>query len=322
MTKDPTFVEHRFKVMGGPARLLFKPPNRENDSRMILKRVLEMLGELESRYSRYIDSSLISQINRHSGTGIYTPIDEETRGLFHFCDRLHHESEGLFDPTAGILNRAWNFKTAETPNQTDIEDLLPNVGWSHVHIDERGISLTKPNSQLDLGGIVKEYAADKVVRVLREMGVTRALVELAGDIATLGSKSDELPWRVGISDPTSPQKALMSVDLADTCLATSGSYQRFIEKNGKRYGHFLNPKTGQPAEGSFSVSVIADTCLMAGSIATVACLKATCEATSWLDASGLPWLMINDRSLSGPIADHQRKITPKEELQQNGPNLQ
>ena len=290
--------------MGGPARLLFEPPNHENDSRMILRRVLEMLVELESRYSRYIDSSLISQINRHAGTGIYTPIDAETRGLFHFCDRLHHESEGLFDPTAGILNRVWDFKKGEAPDQADIEELLPNVGWSHVHIDDRGISLTKPNSQLDLGGIVKEYAADKVVKALRQMGVNRALVELAGDIAALGSKSDELPWRVGISNPTSPQKALMSVDLTDTCLATSGSYQRFIEKNGKRYGHFLNPKTGQPAEGTFSVSVIADTCLMAGSIATVACLKETREATSWLDASGLPWLMINDRSVSGPLKTH------------------
>jgi len=290
--------------MGGPARLLFEPPNHENDSRMILRRVLEMLGELESRYSRYIDGSLISQINKRSGTGIYTPIDDETRGLFHFCDRLHHESEGLFDPTAGILNRVWDFKKGEAPDQADIEELLPNVGWSHVHIDDRGISLTKPNSQLDLGGIVKEYAADKVVKVLRQMGVNRALVELAGDIAALGSKSDELPWRVGISNPTSPQKALMSVDLTDTCLATSGSYQRFIEKNGKRYGHFLNPKTGQPAEGTFSVSVIADTCLMAGSIATVACLKETREATSWLDASGLPWLMINDRSVSGPLKTH------------------
>lgn len=293
--------------MGGPARLLFQPPNHKNDSRMILRRVLEMLDELESRYSRYIASSLISQINKRSGTGIYTPIDEETRGLFYFCDQLHHESDGLFDPTAGILNRVWNFETAQTPNQADIEDLLPNVGWSHVHIDDRGISLTKPKSQLDLGGIVKEYATDKVVKVLREMGVTRALVELAGDIATLGSKSDKLPWRVGISDPTSPQKALVSVDLADTCLATSGSYQRFIKKDGKRYSHFLNPKTGQPAEGSYSVSVIADTCLMAGSIATVACLKATREATSWLDASGLPWLMINDRSVSGPIAPIKEK---------------
>lgn len=308
--------------MGGPARLLFQPPNHKNDSRMILRRVLEMLDELESRYSRYIASSLISQINKHSGTGIYTPIDEETRGLFYFCDQLHHESDGLFDPTAGILNRAWDFKRDETPNQADIENLLPNVGWSHVHIDDRGISLTRPDSQLDLGGIVKEYAADKVVKVLREMRVTRGLIELAGDIATLGSKSDELPWRVGISDPNSSREAVMTVDLTGACLATSGSYQRFIEKNGQRYSHFLNPKTGQPAEGTFSVSVIANTCLMAGSIATIACLKGASDASSWLESSGLPWLMMNDGGLSGPIATHQGKIPPKEAPQQSGPNLQ
>jgi thiamine biosynthesis lipoprotein len=195
---------------------------------------------------------------------------------------------------------------------------LPLVGWDKVRIDEEGISLTKPNSQLDLGGIVKEYAADKVAHTLREMGVERGMVELAGDIATVGAKTDQQAWQVGISDPHSPQRAVLSVDLTNACLATSGTSQRFVEIDGQRYGHFLNPTTGQPVKGSFSVSVVADSCLIAGSIATVACLMGADQATPWLESSGLPWLMIDNENLSGPVANQHSKVAP----QQSGPNPQ
>jgi len=291
--------------MGGPARLLFQPPARHlNDPQKIVKSVVEMLDELENRYSRYLDNSLISQINRRSGTGVHTPIDPETRGLFDFCHQLHRESGGLFDPTAGVLNKAWDFSQNTILSRVKLDDLLPLVGWDKVCIDEKGIALTQPNSQLDLGGIVKEYAADKAAHMLREMNVESGLVELAGDVATIGAKTYQQPWQVGISDPHSPQRAVLSVDLTNACLATSGTSQRFIEIDGQRYSHFLNPRTGHPIAGSFSVSVIADSCLMAGGIATIACLMGTDQATPWLESSGLPWLMIEGETLSGPIADH------------------
>lgn len=281
-----------------------------------------MLNDLENRYSRFIDNSLVSQINKLSGTGIHTPIDTETRGLFDFCDQLHRESGGLFDPTAGILNKVWDFRHSKAPSPVDIDGLLPLVGWDKVRIDEEGISLTKPNSQLDLGGIVKEYAADKVAHTLREMGVERGMVELAGDIATVGAKTDQQAWQVGISDPHSPQRAVLSVDLTNACLATSGTSQRFVEIDGQRYSHFLNPTTGQPVKGSFSVSVVADSCLIAGSIATVACLMGADQATPWLESSGLPWLMIDNENLSGPVANQHAYQQSKVAPQQSGPNPQ
>lgn len=309
--------------MGGPARLIFQPPaSHLNDPQVIARCILKMLNDLENRYSRFIDNSLVSQINKLSGTGIHTPIDTETRGLFDFCDQLHRESGGLFDPTAGILNKVWDFRHSKAPSPVDIDGLLPLVGWDKVRIDEEGISLTKPNSQLDLGGIVKEYAADKVAHTLREMGVERGMVELAGDIATVGAKTDQQAWQVGISDPHSPQRAVLSVDLTNACLATSGTSQRFVEIDGQRYGHFLNPTTGQPVKGSFSVSVVADSCLIAGSIATVACLMGADQATPWLESSGLPWLMIDNENLSGPVANQHAYQQSKVAPQQSGPNPQ
>lgn len=309
--------------MGGPARLLFRPPARHlHDPQIVVKSVVKMLDELENRYSRYIDNSLVSQINKRSGTGIHTPIDAETRGLLDFCDQLHRESGGLFDPTAGVLNKVWDFKRSDATRLLNVDDLLPLVGWGKVRIDEKGVSLTQPNSQLDLGGIVKEYAADKVAHMLREMGVESGMVELAGDIATVGAKTDQQAWQVGISDPHSPQRAVLSVDLTNACLATSGTSQRFIEIDGQRYSHFLNPTTGQPVKGSFSVSVVADSCLIAGSIATVACLMGTDQATPWLESSGLPWLIIENANLSGPIANQHAYQKSKVAPQQSGPNPQ
>jgi thiamine biosynthesis lipoprotein len=323
LTRAPAFIEHRFKLMGGPARLFFEPPlHYLNDPQIIVRHVLEMLIGLENQYSRYVDNSLVSQINKRSGTGIYTPIDAEARGLLDFCDQLHRESGGLFDPTAGVLNKVWDFRRSKATNPVNIESLLPLVGWDKVRIDERGISLTQPNSQLDLGGIVKEYAADKVAHVLREMGVARGMVELAGDIATVGAKTDQQAWQIGISGLHSPQTAVLSVDLTNACLATSGTSQRFVEIDGQRYSHFLNPTTGQPVRGSFSVSVVADSCLIAGSIATVACLVGADQAIPWLESSGLPWLMIDNENLRGPIANQyayqQSKVAP----QQSVPNPQ
>ena len=308
--------------MGGPARLLFQPPARYlNDPKIIVNSVVEMLNELENRYSRYVNDSLVSQINRRSGTGVHTPIDAETRGLLDFCDQLHRESGGFFDPTAGVLNKVWDFRHNKATSTENVDGLLPLVGWGKVRIDAKGISLTQPNSELDLGGIVKEYAADKAAHLLKEMGIERGMVELAGDIATVGAKTDQQAWRVGISDPHSPQRAVLSVDLTNACLATSGTSQRFIEIDGQRYSHFLNPSTGQPVKGSFSVSVVADSCLIAGSIATVACLMGTDQATPWLESSGLPWLMIDDKKLTGPIANQHAYQQSKEAPQQSGPNL-
>jgi thiamine biosynthesis lipoprotein len=290
--------------MGGPARLVIEHPAAHTASaRTACQAVEELLHDLEARYSRYRENSLISQINRLAGTGALTPVDEETLALLKFCERLWEQSHGLFDPTAGILRQVWDFSGGQQGDVSELPDLLAKVDWSKVLQSEQGVGLRDVGMELDLGGIVKEYGADKAAQSLRDHGFNHALIELAGDVVAVGSKTSGAPWHVGISDPEAPSRTMVTIELTNCALATSGSYQRFIEINGRRYSHFLDPRSGWPVEGAASVSVISDSCLTAGAVATVACLHSGTDATAWLDRAGLPWLSIGQAGQClGPLA--------------------
>lgn len=290
--------------MGGPARLVLEHPTSDAASaRAVCQTVEGLLRDLEARYSRYRESSLISQINRLAGTGRLTAVDEETLALLEFCERLWEQSHGLFDPTAGILRQVWDFSRGQQGDVSELPNLLPKVGWSKVVHNAQGVGLRDAGMELDLGGIVKEYGADKAAQALRDHGFNHALVELAGDVVAVGSKTSGAPWHVGISDPEAPSRTMVTIELTNCALATSGSYQRYIEINGRRYSHFLNPSSGWPVEGAASISVISDSCLTAGAVATVGCLHSSVDATAWLNEAGLPWLNIGPSGeCSGPLA--------------------
>ena len=159
-----------------------------------------------------------------------------------------------------------------------------------------------PGVEIDLGGLAKEYAVDSAISLMRNLKVTSAMIELAGDVATIG-ESNNTPWRVGIQDPEGTG-SLCAVQLSNAAIATSGNYARRIDFEGNQYGHLLNPKTGWPVEGPTSVSVLDSHCLTAGAVATVACLHSEKDARAWLEHAALPWLMVSSTGKrSGPIAD-------------------
>ena len=308
--------------MGGPASLLIKhKPSEAETAAEVINDTVTMLRKLESDYSRYRKESIISLINSRAGTETVTPVDTEARGLLQFCDSLHKESGGVFDPTVGVLNRAWNFRHSALPDPSHVSELLNYVGWQHLELDESGVRLTTDQAEVDLGGVVKEYAADKAAAWIQSYDMTAGIVNLAGDVATFGSRAEKAPWQIGISDPSLPDEPVVTIELTDACVATSGSTHRFIDIDGERHSHFLSPDTGQPIKGCFSVSVIASSCLLAGGVATVACLKGRSAATDWLNQSGLPWLMVENNQLSGPIAEQTHTTGAKVGPLQNAPNL-
>ena len=236
--------------------------------------------------------------------GEFVAIDAEMLSLFNFCAVLHEQSNGLFDPTSGVLRGIWDFQLGIAKDLSLLPQLLAIVGWEKVEIRDQQLRLCKEGMALDLGGIVKEYAVDKSIATIREAGFANAIVELAGDVMAIGGRNNDEAWQVGICDPANPSEALMSIELADAALATSGSYRRFIELDGEHFSHFLDPISGMPVRGPRSVSVISNTCITAGAIATVACLKPLVDLEPWLEASQLPWLSVSETGLmSGPIAD-------------------
>jgi FAD:protein FMN transferase len=285
-------VEHSFKAMGGPCRLRLDVETESLGEAAVDVAVAEV-QRLEFKYSRYREDSITSIINRAAGTGSEVPIDAETAGILQYADTIWRESDGLFDITSGVLRRAWDFRSQRLPSQSQIDALLPLVNWPGVEWSKEAVSLPLAGMEVDFGGCVKEYAVDSVASQLRQVGVGSALVDLAGDMAAIGAPVGENAWTIGIRNPADKESALASVDLADSCLASSGDYERCIELDGRRYGHILNPKSGWPVEGLVAVSVLAPQCLVAGSSATMAMLQPQQDALEWLGDLGLPWIAVD-----------------------------
>jgi thiamine biosynthesis lipoprotein len=296
-------VEHNFKAMGGPGRLRLETDDKASAAGAVAAAVAE-IGRLERKYSRYLPDSLTSEINRAAGAGMPVAIDPETAALLNYANTLWRESAGLFDLTSGVLRQAWDFKSGRCPAQSDIDALLPLVGWDQVRWDQDSVYLPRAGMELDFGGCVKEYAADSAAGQLRCHGVTSALVDLAGDMVAVGAPSGTSGWPVGIRHPEAKNRPVAQVLLPEGGLASSGDYERCIVIDGKRYGHILHPRSGWPTSGLVAVSVLAQQCLVAGSSATIAMLKPADEALEWLANLGLPWLAIDaDLACYGTLAE-------------------
>lgn len=240
---------------------------------------------IEARYSRYRADSFLSQINRAAQLGAPIEVDEETAGLLDYAYACHRKSGGLFDISAGILRQAWDFSAAHLPEQTAIERCLPFIGLDKVQWECPRLSFPFPGMELDFGGIGKEYAADRAAAVCASLGVKHGLVDLGGDIAVIGPHPNQEAWRIGIRHPGKPDLAMATVEIGRGALATSGDYERLIEIDGKRYCHLLDPHSGWPVRGLSSVSVLADRCLVAGSIASIALLKGL-DGIDWMNEMG------------------------------------
>jgi FAD:protein FMN transferase len=247
---------------------------------------IEEVRRIEAKYSRYRPDSIVSRINAAAG-GDPVPVDDETRGLLEFADACFRESDGLFDPTSGILRRAWNFEVARVPTEAELAPLLARIGWGKVERGPQGVRLAEAGMELDFGGFGKEYAVDRAIAVLVGQGVEIAMVNLAGDLAITAPLPRGEPWRVGVRHPRQANALAATIAVASGALATSGDYERFLEVGGLRHCHILDPRTGRSARGFRSVTVLAPTCLVAGAATTVAMLRGEAAGAAWLERLGL-----------------------------------
>jgi thiamine biosynthesis lipoprotein len=289
----------RFKAMGSPCELQLHAGSRARFD-AVARAALAEIGRLERKYSRYLDDSLASEINASAGSGRSLEVDEETAALLDYAALAWKQSRGLFDITSGVLRRAWDFRSGRLPAQAQIDALLALVGWEKVRWRRPALELPLAGMQLDFGGFVKEYAADRVAELCRELGVTGGMVDLGGDLAVVGPHEDGSPWRVGIRDPRAPARAIASLSLCAGGVATSGDYERGMLVDGRRYAHILDPHTGWPVEGLASVTVVASHCLVAGTASTIAMLEGPHRAPAYLEHLGLPGLCIDADGVTVP----------------------
>ena len=268
------------------------------DAKKILSQLTEEVARLEKKYSRFRSDSFLTEINRSAGLKRGIDIDNETQSLLDHAKNCYETSEGLFDVTAAALSQIWDFKNAQIPTQAQIDAAQITLGFHKISWADSRLRLP-PDMQIDFGGIVKEYAADSVARLARNLGVNHGLVNLGGDFSVIGAQPDNRPWSTGIIAPDSEQGIMAKIDLLQGGLASSGDYERFFVHEGKRYSHILNPITGWPCAGLRAVSVAANLCTVAGSVATMAMLKDESVAKQWLLDSGLPHVYMDSRETVG-----------------------
>ena len=247
---------------------------------------------IETKYSRYRTDSVVSQINVAAGNGEPIAIDAETAQLLAFATQLFALSDGLFDATSGVLRQVWDFKTGRKPSPQQLADILPRIGWDHVHWNDQTARLMKLGMELDFGGFGKEYAADRAATLLANEGAQHGLVNLGGDIRVIGPQSDGSPWLMGIRHPRQDDAVIASIPISSGALATSGDYERFFVEGSERFCHILNPKTGWPAQHWQSISVIAPVCVAAGAMSTTAMLKGP-DAIAFLAGQGVSYLAVD-----------------------------
>ncbi|MDF1641697.1 FAD:protein FMN transferase [Thalassolituus oleivorans] len=263
--------------------------SNKDDVQRVAQAAEEEVRRIETKYSRFRPDSILSKIN--SSDGQKTTIDAETHYLLNYASVAFELSDGLFDITAGVLSKLWDFRNSIIPSPETIRTNLAYVGFQHIRFNSNSIILPAGMS-LDFGGIGKEYAVDCAAAICKSAGITHGIVDLGGDLHVIGPQPDNRPWKVGVRNPRAPENAIAELAITQGGLSTSGDYERYFEHSGKRYCHLLLPKTGMPVSYWASVSVVAPSCLLAGTLSTIAMLKQS-DARMWLDEQEIQYLGIH-----------------------------
>jgi len=216
---------------------------------------------LDDLLSNYLPGSQWSEVNRNAAVKP-VKVSPELFQLLSECVEYSRESEGAFDITVGPLMKVWGFYkgTGHLPHKPEIAAALAKVGYRHIVLDKAAqtVRFDRPGVEMDPGGIGKGYAVDRMVEVLKKNGFRTALIAGSGSsIYGMGAPPDEpRGWPVKIKDAWDNRKTQAEVFLKDSSMSTSGSYEKFFRAEGKTYAHIMDPRTGYPAQGSVSVSVI------------------------------------------------------------------
>jgi thiamine biosynthesis lipoprotein len=274
-----------FEAMGTVCKVDFELSSRAR-AETFKDEVLGWLDRFEKRFSRFVPDSLISRLNRAAGQE-WTEIDDEAASLFALCDWFHWSTRGIFDPTSLPLVALWDYHVHPPvlPSDEQVRRAQAKIGWTKFRREGKRARLSEVGMGLDVGGIGKEYAVDRVMEMAARHGIANGLVDFGHDLRVRGEPPEGGPWRIGLEDPHDPARCWGGVAVRDRAVASSGDYFRNFEIGGKRYGHILDPRTGFPVHnGCRSVAVIAPTCTEAGLLSTTAFILGPRAGLEFLDA--------------------------------------
>jgi thiamine biosynthesis lipoprotein len=280
----------RFAAMASPCEVLLESPDLDQATvKTLLHVAAEEAWRLEAKFSRYKNDSVIGHINKTAGQTV--TVDDETAMLLDYADQCYELSGGKFDISSGPLRHVWQFRGQEfRPDLAQLRQVLERVGWHKCLWQKPQLTLL-PGAEIDLGGIGKEYAVDRTLRLLLE-GAPGArlslLINYGGDVVCSGPRLNGSAWVIGL-EALGNHAGDRALELAGGGIATSGDTHRFLLFNGKRLSHILDPQTGWPVpDAPQTVTVKAASCTLAGMLATFAMLQGA-AAETFLEAQGVQY---------------------------------
>jgi thiamine biosynthesis lipoprotein len=225
-----------------------------------VKEAFAEIRHLHDITNNFDPNSEVSQISLQAGQTKMS-VDPELFEIIKLSNQLSDKLDSVFDITIGPLTELWGVghKGEFIPTQQEIDKVLPLVNYKLMQLDEanHAVFLPKAGMKLDLGGIAKGYAVDRAIEILKSKGIKSALINAGGDVRVIGNKLDQAPWRIGVQDPRNNEGIIGALPLTQwDNMETSGDYQRFFMKDGERYSHILDPRTGRQPRSITSVTIV------------------------------------------------------------------
>jgi thiamine biosynthesis lipoprotein len=257
------------------------------------------IGELNSIMSDYDATSELSRLNACSPCR--RQVSDDLWKVLVESQKLAERSHGAFDITVGPYVRLWrrSRRLAELPTEKRLSEARAAVGHQYLqlHAEDQSAELLKPNMRIDLGGIAMGYAVDEALKVLRSHGIERAMVDGSGDIGVSRPPPGKTAWRIGVAPLASDKRPSQYIDLANAAVTTSGDAFQFIEIDGNRYSHIVDPKNGLGLTTRVGATVIASDCITADSLATAVCVLGAEEGMKLVDQTpGAAAIVVQDAS--------------------------
>lgn len=229
------------------------------------------VSRLENLISDWIPTTPISQVNKFAGIKP-VKVPQEVFDVVERSIKISELTSGAFDISYASMDKIWKFDGSMTtmPTPEEIKKSVSKVGYKNIILDPKNstIFLKVEGMKLGLGGIGQGFIADKIKKLLTSKGVVAGIVNISGDISTWGKQTNGEKWKIGIKNPLNKNKIFATFPLEDSAVETSGSYEKYVIFNGKRYSHIIDTRTGYPATGVISVSVFAKTTELADALAT------------------------------------------------------
>ncbi|MFT7651336.1 MAG: thiamine biosynthesis lipoprotein [Limisphaerales bacterium] len=277
-----------FFAMGCPCEVLVETSSREL-AEEVLKRVRNEAWRIEVHWSRYLEGSIVQKINRQPEK--QHSLDAETLAIVEYADQLWRLSSGKFDITSGVYRRIWTFEEgSQIPTPQQITQIKQLVGWNKVVVTPSGELSMSTGMEIDLGGIGKEYAVDACCNEVRRFADLSCLINFGGDCAVTSPPLHRPAWVLGVESVSKLGVSVKNISLTRGGVATSGNVHRFVMDKGRRLGHIIDATKGMPIYGGpMSITVASNSCMEAGSLATLAYLQGK-GASEFLQGEAEYWI--------------------------------